>query len=512
MRPILLSFGSFHLYGYGTMIVLGLILPLRFLHGRMEKVGLKSGDDFWLLVNVLLVSGFAGGRILYLFEYTRPFSRDFWETLISPSRGFSLLGGFASVPLGVWLFCRWRGIEFLRLLDTIGVVTPFWLMIARFGCLLAGCCYGRPTGVPWAIRFTAPASQVPQGFPSGRRPTPGRPSPGPPPRLPPRAAIGPRGEPSPELPAEPPSSALVKVEPAQLSLLAPLVEKANAYAVASQAENTRRAFQGDWRAYQVWCSAMGLVDLPLNPSVVATYLTALAAAGRKPSTVARALSGIIHAHKTAGHRWEKGNPIVQKVLKGIRRTWSLAGGEIAQKTPIGIEHLTALLGALDDGWEGLRDRAIISLGWHGAFRRSEIVALNVEDLTFDPRGVAIRVRRSKTDQEGQGEYVGVFFSTNPALCPVLALRAHLDGATTGAIFCALSGRRLPAQAVAIIVQKTAKLAGLPPGFAAHSLRSGFATTAAGHGAGLAEIMKQGRWKDPKTALRYIRPATVFGLT
>jgi phosphatidylglycerol:prolipoprotein diacylglycerol transferase len=128
----------------------------------MAKAGLGNDDDFWLLVNVVLASGFVGGRVLFLFEYTRPFSRYFWETAISPSSGFSVLGAFAAVPLGVWLLCRRRKLDFMRLLDALCVVAPFWHVFGRLGCLLAGCCYGRPTDEPWGIRFTDPASQVPQ--------------------------------------------------------------------------------------------------------------------------------------------------------------------------------------------------------------------------------------------------------------------------------------------------------------------------------------------------------------
>jgi phosphatidylglycerol:prolipoprotein diacylglycerol transferase len=161
VHPVLLAFGPFHLYGYGAMIVLGGVLSFWFLRRRMAKAGLRSDDDFWLLVNVILAGGFAGGRLLFVFEYTRPFSRGFWSALISPSRGFSVLGAFAGVPLGVWLLCRWRRIEFLRLLDTICVMAPFWHVFGRLGCLLAGCCHGRPTDEPWGIVFRDPRSQVP---------------------------------------------------------------------------------------------------------------------------------------------------------------------------------------------------------------------------------------------------------------------------------------------------------------------------------------------------------------
>jgi phosphatidylglycerol:prolipoprotein diacylglycerol transferase len=162
VRPVLFALGPFHLYGYGAMIVLGGILAFSFLRVRMVKLGLKSDDDFWILINVILASGFGGGRILFLLEYTRPFSKDFWATLISPSHGFSVLGGFISVPVALWLFARWKRISFLRLFDTVCVMAPLGHMFGRFGCLLAGCCYGQPTDVPWAIKFTDPASQVPQ--------------------------------------------------------------------------------------------------------------------------------------------------------------------------------------------------------------------------------------------------------------------------------------------------------------------------------------------------------------
>jgi phosphatidylglycerol:prolipoprotein diacylglycerol transferase len=162
VRPLLFSFGPFHLYGYGAMIVLGGIFSFWFLHRRMKALGLKTDDDFWILVNVILLSGFGGGRILYLIEYTRPFSADFWATLISPARGFSVLGGFISVPIALWLFARWKKISFTRLFDTVCVMAPLGHVFGRFGCLMAGCCHGRPTDEPWGIVFRDPASQVPQ--------------------------------------------------------------------------------------------------------------------------------------------------------------------------------------------------------------------------------------------------------------------------------------------------------------------------------------------------------------
>jgi phosphatidylglycerol:prolipoprotein diacylglycerol transferase len=157
-----MSVGPFHLYGYGAMIVLGGYLASLVLRRHAARVGLKNDDDFWLLINVIFVGGFLGGRILYLFEYTAWFSRDFWATAFSLSRGFSVLGSFLGVPLGVWLFCRARGVKFLGLFDFVCVLAPFWHVFGRFGCLLAGCCHGRPTAASWGLVFRNPAAMVPQ--------------------------------------------------------------------------------------------------------------------------------------------------------------------------------------------------------------------------------------------------------------------------------------------------------------------------------------------------------------
>ena len=160
MHPLLFAVGPFHLYGYGAMIALGGVVSLGWLRGRAAQAGLKTDDDFWLIVNAILLGGFLGGRLLFLFEYTRPFSAEFWRASVSGSNGFSVLGAFAGVPLCVWGVCRWKGIPAARLFDHIGVVAPFWHVFGRLGCFLAGCCHGRATDVPWAVVFTDPRSQV----------------------------------------------------------------------------------------------------------------------------------------------------------------------------------------------------------------------------------------------------------------------------------------------------------------------------------------------------------------
>lgn len=164
MKPILFTIGPIAVFGYGVMITLGGLLGFWFLHSRLKIAGLRGEDDFWILVNVMLLGGFAGGRLLYLFQLTQPLSAAFWRALISPSSGFSVFGAFATVPLAVYGFCRVRGIPFWRLFDVISVMAPLWHGFGRIGCFLAGCCHGRPTDLPWGIVFRDPQSQIPANW------------------------------------------------------------------------------------------------------------------------------------------------------------------------------------------------------------------------------------------------------------------------------------------------------------------------------------------------------------
>jgi phosphatidylglycerol:prolipoprotein diacylglycerol transferase len=161
VRPLLLQLGPLKVYGYGAMIVLGGLVTLGWLRRRRAAAGIRTDDDFWLVVNAILGGGFAGGRLLYVLEYARPGTADFWRALVSLSSGFSVLGAFVGVPLAVWGVCRWRKIPFRPLLDHLCVVAPFWHAFGRLGCFLAGCCYGLPSSAPWAVRFTDPRAQVP---------------------------------------------------------------------------------------------------------------------------------------------------------------------------------------------------------------------------------------------------------------------------------------------------------------------------------------------------------------
>jgi site-specific recombinase XerD len=308
------------------------------------------------------------------------------------------------------------------------------------------------------------------------------------------------------------SVALVLPSPGDL---AALVERAKEYAADARASSTRRAYESDFRAFERWCTAQGLVARPAPPSVVAVYLTHLADSGRKVATLERALTGIVHAHRSHGFDWPRAHPAIANVMGGIRRRLGTAP---AQKTPVVDELLAAMLATLDEDLRGLRDRALLTLGWSGAFRRSELVALTVADVARSSEGLIVTLRRSKGDQEGKGAQKGIPYASRAALCPVRSLDAWLAsaGITEGPIFRyidrhgGIHGEALGDRSVARIVQRTAAAAGLDAStVAGHSLRAGFATTAAKRGKSLDAIMRQTLHKSERVARSYIRHAKLF---
>ncbi len=316
-------------------------------------------------------------------------------------------------------------------------------------------------------------------------------------------------------PSTPSTLAVVVSETALSTEHAHLVDRARSYAEGSKATSTRRLYAGDFAAFQSWGRANGIPTLPAAPAAIAAYLAALADQGKAVSTIERALAGIAHAHRTSGHEWRKGEAAITEVLKGIRRRLGVA---VSKKAPVGDGELAALVATLGVDLAGLRDRALLTLGWFAALRRSELVALAVGDVRFTTEGAIVTVRRSKTDQEGQGFEKGIPYASSPALCPVRALRAWLEAAavTTGAIFRSVDrhgnvgAEALGDRTVARIVQRAALAAGLDAStFGGHSLRAGFATTAAKKGKSLDAIMRQTGHRSERVARGYIRHATLF---
>jgi integrase len=200
-------------------------------------------------------------------------------------------------------------------------------------------------------------------------------------------------------------------------------------------------------------------------------------------------------------------------MRGIRRTLGAAKKEAP---PILPEQLRAMMAALPSTPRGIRDRAMIVLGFAGAFRRSEIVALNVEDLTFTDDGLVVTVHRSKTDQEGAGSKVGIPYGSNRRTCPVRSVRAWIETAdiAEGPLFRGITrggitDRRASDQAVDRAVKRAAKAAKIEGDFSAHSLRAGLATSAARAGKGDRAIMRQGRWRSRGMVDRYVREVSLF---
>jgi site-specific recombinase XerD len=255
--------------------------------------------------------------------------------------------------------------------------------------------------------------------------------------------------------------------------------------------------------------------LPASPTAIANYLCSLADAGRKPSTIDRALAAISEAHRMAGLPSPRAEQPVREVMKGIRRTLGVAP---VRKLPLMIEDLRRMLMGLPDGMKGLRDRAVLVLGFACAFRRAELVALGVADLKLTAQGLEVILRSSKTDQEHRGTSIGVPFGTDPSSCPVRAVQAWLRAAriSEGPVFRPVdrhgnvAARRLGAKAVASLIKEHARSVGLDPDqYGGHSLRAGLITSAMKLGKPEAVVMRQSRHKSVSVFRSYIRDADLF---
>ena len=297
--------------------------------------------------------------------------------------------------------------------------------------------------------------------------------------------------------------------------LGPVMEQAQEYARLSRASNTIRAYQSDWGDFETWCTAHRRRALPATPETVALYLTHLAEQGRKPSTITRRVSSISQAHQMADRRPPTRSAKVRAVLRGIRRT---KGTMPESKAPVLIDDIRAMMAYLPDRLLGTRDRALLLVGFAGGFRRSELVSLDVKDLDFTGDGLAITLRRSKTDQEAAGRKVGIPYGSSLETCPVRSLRAWLEasGIDSGPVFRPINWHeqirptRLSDKAVALVVKRAAEAAGKDASeFAGHSLRSGLATAAAIGGASERSIMKQTGHRSTAMVRRYIRDGSLF---
>lgn len=292
------------------------------------------------------------------------------------------------------------------------------------------------------------------------------------------------------------------------------IDRAREFAEASKAPATRRAYRSDLADFATFCRRHGTTDLPASPQTVALYASELASRA-KLATIRRRMVAISQAHRERGLESPTTHEMVRRIVRGIART---IGASQAKKDALTLDGLRrALLTIRGDGLKAKRDRAILLLGFAGALRRSELAALDVADLHFSKRGLLVHIRRSKTDQTGEGHEIAVPFVADHGVCAATAVRDWLKAAaiTEGPAFRSfslrreLTDRRIDGQDVANLVKRLATDAMLEGDFSGHSLRAGFVTSAAEAGASLDNIARTTRHKSLTVLTGYIRRANLF---
>jgi site-specific recombinase XerD len=287
----------------------------------------------------------------------------------------------------------------------------------------------------------------------------------------------------------------------------------------SKAINTVRAYKSDFNDFGIFCAQNGFKSLPSEPKIVSLYLTHLSTKEAKISTLKRRLVSIGVIHKLKGHYLDTKHPSIIENLMGIKRR---KGSIQKAKKPILINNLKAIINVIDqqnkEEIKKLRDRTIILIGFSGGFRRNEIVSLNCDDLDFVPEGLKINIRRSKTDQFGEGLTKALPYFDNSEYCPVVSMKKWIDISkiSNGPIFrrflkgSKLSINRLTDQTIALLIKEYLTLAGIDSrNYSGHSLRSGFATSAAESGAEERSIMAMTGHKSTEMVRRYIKEANLF---
>ena len=287
---------------------------------------------------------------------------------------------------------------------------------------------------------------------------------------------------------------------------------------SSKAINTLRAYKSDFRDFSAFCVSHGFNSMPTEPKVVSLYLTNLSK-NSKMSTLRRRLVSISTVHKIKGHYLDTKHPIIVENLMGIKRT---KGSIQKGKKPILINHLREIINAINkqkyNEIKKARDKSIVLIGFGGGFRRSELISLDYEDIEFVPEGLKIMIRRSKTDQFGEGMIKGLPYFENQNYCPVKNLKKWIEIANikNGPIFrrfskgSSITNHRLTDQTVVLIIKKYLNIAGIDnSNFSGHSLRAGFATVAAESGADERSIMAMTGHKTTQMVRRYIREANIF---
>jgi len=274
----------------------------------------------------------------------------------------------------------------------------------------------------------------------------------------------------------------------------------------SKATNTLRAYQADFKDFSLFCSKNNFSSLPTNPKILAFYITHLSKYS-KFSTLKRRLASISVIHKLKGHYIDNKHPLIMENLMGIKRK---LGTNQKSKKPILISDLKEIINAIDKSnlsyLRKLRDKSLILTGFAGGFRRSELVNIDIEDIEFVSEGLKIFVKRSKTDQSGEGMTKGIPYFVNENYCPVKNLKNWINQGNLkeGKIY------DLSDKSVSLIIKKFARIAGLnETKYSGHSLRSGFATATAQSGAEERDIMSMTGHKTTQMVRRYIKDANIF---
>jgi site-specific recombinase XerD len=288
---------------------------------------------------------------------------------------------------------------------------------------------------------------------------------------------------------------------------------------SSKANNTIRAYKSDFGDFGLFCAQNGFKSLPSEPKVVSLYLTYLSTKDVKMSTLKRRLVSIGVIHKIKGYYLDTKHPSIIENIMGIKRR---KGSIQIGKKPILINNLKLIINVIDnqnkEEIKKIRDRSIILVGFSGGFRRNEIVSLDYEDLDFVNEGLKVNLRRSKTDQFGEGLAKGLPYFNNSQYCPVISLKKWIEisNIKSGPLFrrftkgSKLSENRLTDQTVALLIKEYLKLAGIDSkNYSGHSLRSGFATSAADAGAEERSIMAMTGHKSTEMVRRYIKEVNLF---
>jgi integrase len=316
--------------------------------------------------------------------------------------------------------------------------------------------------------------------------------------------------PAASLPAVLPAGTSARPTPEGEAALATAQELARRAAASA----TLRAYRADWQHYAAWCARTGFIPVPAEPATVGAYLASLKDT-HAPATIRRRLAAIGKMHRFNGLPWSPSHRDIQEPLKGLLRDKGRPARKAAALT---LPMLRRLVATCDTGTRGRRDRALLLIGFAGALRRSELVALRVEDVSVVAGGLRLRIARSKTDPAGAGAEIGLPRGKHPDTCAVQAFKAWQAVAKrkTGPLFRRIStagtigGAALHPDAVRRILVHRMRLAGLEgegaERLSAHALRVGFITEAYGKGVRDEDIMRHTRHRDLRTMRGYVQRA------